>query len=240
MKKENILFAIAGIFLGFFGGFFLANKLNRQATAQVSNAQVSTNNPPFLNQQTQAADIKDPHPPTAQTGKPLPEVAEKIDKARNEPTNFDAQIDAGNLYVRIKGTEKAEEFFDRAAQLNPKGFENTVKLGNGYFDAARYEKAEKWYALALAEKPADTNVRTDLGITFVERAAPDYDRAIKEFQKVLETNPKFEPAIYNLGIAYFKNGDRAQAENFLSQLEAITPQSSATEKLRQIISGNSQ
>lgn len=239
MKKENILFAVAGIFLGFFGGFFLANKLNRQATAQTAGAQTAaTNNPPFLNQQTQAADIKEAHPPTngaAQTGKPLPEVAEKIDKARNEPTNFDAQIDAGNLYLRIKGTDKAEEFFDRAAQLNPKEFDALVKVGNGFFDAGKYEKAEKWYSLALEKKSGDTNVRTDLGITFVERAAPDYDRAIREFQTVLQTDSKFEPAIYNLGVAYFKKGDRAEAEKFLARLEASNPQSAATEKLRQIL-----
>lgn len=240
MKKENILFAAVGILLGFFGGFYLANTLNRRETAKADAAQVSTSKPPFLNQQTQAADIKEPHPQTgaATQGKPLPEVAEKIDKARNEPDNFDAQIDAGNLYLRIKGTDKAEEFFDRAAQTNPKQFDGIVKLGNGYFDAGKFEKAEKWYLSALDKKPEDANVRTDLGITFVERDAPEYDRAIKEFQTVLQTNPKFEAAIYNSGIAYFKKGDRARAEGFLSQLEALNPQSAATEKLRQIISQN--
>lgn len=239
MKKENILFAIAGIFLGFFGGFFLANTLNRRETVQQTAAPISTANPSSLNK-TQAADIKEAHPPTsgaAQTqGKPLPEVAEKIDRAKNEPTNFDAQIEAGNLYLRIKGTDRAVEFFDRAAQLNPKAFDAVVKLANGFFDAAQYEKAEKWYLAALLRKSGDENVRTDLGITFVERAAPDYDRAIKEFQTVLGTNPKFEPALYNLGIAYFKKGDRAEAAKFLTQLEQINPQSSATAKLRQIIS----
>lgn len=237
MKKENILFAVAGIFLGFFGGFFLANSLNRREISQQNTVAQSPTTPPFLNKQTQtAADIKDSHP--AAQGKPLPEVAEKIDRARNEPNNFDAQIQAGNLYLQIKGTDKAQEFFDRAAALNPKDFDSLVKVGNGFYDAGKYEKAEKWYLQALEKKPDDINVRTDLGITFVERGAPDFDRAIKEFQTALETNPKFEPAICNLGIAYFRKGERAQAEKFLSQLEAINPQGQATEKLRQIISRN--
>jgi len=235
MKKENVLFAVAGILLGFFGGFFLANTLNRRETLQQSAATIPTN-PPFLNQQTQAADIKEQRPATQ--GRALPEVAEKIDLARNEPDNFDAQIQAGNLYLQIKGLERAQEFFDRAAQLNPKEFESVVKIGNGYFDAGKYEKAEKWYVQALEKKPDDVNVRTDLGITFVERGEPDYDRAVKEFQTALESNPKFEPAIYNSGIAFVKKGDRAQAEKFLSQLDDINPQGQAAGRLRRYISEN--
>jgi D-alanyl-lipoteichoic acid acyltransferase DltB (MBOAT superfamily) len=39
MKKENILFAVVGLFIGFFGGFLLANNLNRNAVAQTDAAQ---------------------------------------------------------------------------------------------------------------------------------------------------------------------------------------------------------
>lgn len=235
MKKENILFAVVGIFAGFFAGFYLANNLNKRAMSQlnaVSAKNSGATNSPFLGGQTQAADIKPSQP--AQ-GKPLPEVAEKIDKAASEPNNFDAQMQAGNLYVQIKGTDKAREFFDRAARLNPKEYENFVKLGNAYFDIGQFEQAEKWYLEALNKKPQDLNVRTDLGITFVERGAPDYDRAVKEFQTALETNPKFEPALYNLGVAYAKKHEAAQVENIIARLEEVNPQSQLAEKLRQFV-----
>ena len=233
MKKENILFAVVGIFIGFFGGFYLANSINK---SEISKQNISPNstNAPSRNQQTQAVDIKENQPPT---GKPLPEVSEKLDKAKNEPNNFDAQIQAGNMYLQIKGLEKAGEFFDKAAQLNPKEYENIVKLGNAYFDSGKFEKAEKWYQQALEKKPDDINVRTDLGITFVEREKPDFDRAVKEFQTALQTNPKFEPTLYNLGIAYFKKGDTAQANKVLSQLEEINAQSPVAVKLRNALSG---
>ncbi len=235
MKKENILFAIVGIFAGFFAGFYLANSLNKRETSQ-QNASLARNaatNPPFLNGQTQAADIKPSQP--AQ-GKPLPEVAEKLDKATSEPNNFDVQMQAGNLYLQIKGMDKAREFFDRAARLNPKEYENFVKLGDAYFDIGQFEQAEKWYLEALNKKPEDLNVRTDLGITFVERETPDYDRAVKEFQTALETNPEFEPALYNLGIAYAKKGEAAQTEKIIAQLEEINPQGRLAERLRQAVS----
>jgi len=237
MKKENILFAVVGLFLGFFGGFYLANSINKREISQL-NISPGTSVPPFQNQQTQAADIKENLPslsPATATGKALPEVSEKLDKARNEPNNFDAQIQAGNMYLQIKGFEKAQEFFDKAEQLKPTEHENIVKLGNGFFDSGKFEKAEKLYALALEKKPGDINVRTDLGITFVEREKPDLNRAIKEFQIALQTNPKFEPALYNLAIAHFKKGDVEQAGKMLSQLETINPQSSLVTRLRQIL-----
>ncbi len=232
MKKENILFAVVGLFIGFFGGFFLANNLNRNAVTQ-ANAVQNPADAPFLNQQKQsAADIKEAAPAN---GKPLPEVSEKLDKAGSEPHNFDAQMQAGNLYLQIKGVDKAQEFFDKAAQLNPKDYDKIVRLGNGYFDIQKFEKAEKWYEQAIAQKSDDVNVRTDLGITFVEREKPDLDRAIKEFQAALQTNPKFEPAIYNLAIAFYKKGDGAQVDKSLSQLKEINPQSQLAQRLQQII-----
>ena len=230
MKKENILYGIAGLIVGLIVGFFAANKINRNETPPPV-AQVQTN-APFTKQQTQSSDIKE----TTAQGKPLPEVSEKLDKAKNELNNFDAQMQAGNLYVKIKAFDKAQEFFNRAEQINPTDYEKIVQLGNGFFDTEKFEKAEKWYEQALAKKPDDVNVRTDLGITFVEREKPDLDRAIKEFQTALQTNPKHEPTLYNLGIAYFKKGNFEEAQKVLGQLETVNPQGQLGERLRQIIS----
>ncbi len=229
--QKNILYGIAGLIVGLIVGFFAANKINRNEIPSPSVAQVQTN-APFANPQTQSSDIKEPAP----QGKPLPEVSEKIDKAKNEPNNFDAQMQAGNLYVKIKAFDKAQEFYNRAEQINPSDYEKIVQLGNGFFDAGKFEKAEKWYEKALAKKPDDVNVRTDLGITFVEREKPDLDRAVKEFQTSLETNPNHEPTLYNLGIAYFKKDNLDEAQKVLSRLETINPQGQLGERLRQIIS----
>jgi tetratricopeptide (TPR) repeat protein len=74
-----------------------------------------------------------------------------------------------------------------------------------------------------------------LGITFVERSAPDFDRAVSEFQASLKTNPKHEPTLYNLGAAYFKQGNTAEANKILAELEAVNPNSQLVGRLRQII-----
>ncbi|MGI8787508.1 MAG: tetratricopeptide repeat protein [Pyrinomonadaceae bacterium] len=230
--NKNILFGIGGLLIGLFIGFFVANRINQTAPQA---ALQTPANAPFLNQQIPNASVKDQ---SATQGGMLPGVSETLDQAKNEPNNFEAQIKAGDLYARIKGFDKAAAFYEQANKIKPDDYATIVKIGNAYFDAGQYEKAENWYEQALAKKADDVNVRTDLGITFVERENPDYDRAIKEFQTSLQTNPKHEPTLYNLGIAYFKKGNLEEANKILTQLEAINPQSPLAEKLRQKISQN--
>ena len=228
MNRNNFLFGIGGIIVGLTIGFFIANSINRNEIAQASPAQTA----PLQNQQVPNILVKDQ---PASSGAMLPDVSAVIDKAANEPTNFDAQIKAGDLYQQIKGFDKAAAFYEQAQKLKTDDYDLIVKLGNTYFDARQFEKAAEWYEQALARKADDTNVRTDLGITFVERANPDFDRAVKEFETSLKSNPKHEPTLYNLGAAYFKKGNKEEANKILLQLEAVNPNSQLVGKLRKVI-----
>lgn len=230
MKKENILFIILGISIGFFGGFFLANNLNRNAVVQPSAGQTSPGSASQI-PQTQVADIKESQKQAAM----MPEIAQTLETADKEPNNFAAQIKAGDMYAKIQKFDEAVGFYEKASRINPEDYETIIKTGNTYFDSKQFDKAQKWYLQAIEKKPADINVRTDLGITFVESQSPDLDRAIKEFQTALQTNPTYEPTLYNLGIAYFKKNDLQQAQKILSQLETSNPQSRLVGRLKQVL-----
>jgi tetratricopeptide (TPR) repeat protein len=218
------------LFIGFFIGFFVSNNLNRNAGLPPNPAPPP--NAPLLNQQTQVASVKEP------TGAMMGDVTATLEKAQKEPENFDAQIKAGSMYAQIQRADKALEFFNAAAALKPTEYEKIVLLGNSFFDIREFEKAEPFYLQALEKKPEDSDVRTDLGITFVERKSPDYDRAIKEFQTALALNPKQEATLYNLSVAYFKKGDPANALKYSGQLEQANPNSQLVNRLKQIISTN--
>ncbi len=228
MNKQNILFGIIGLIVGSVIGFFAANSINRNSQQIILENQP---NAPFQNQQIQTVSVKEQ---PMQSGM-LPDIVATLDKAKTEPNNFDAQMKAGDVYLQIKGFDKAVEFYEQAHRIKPEDYETIVKLGNTYFDFRKFEEAGKWYEQALSKKSNDTNVRTDLGITFVERENPDLDRAIKEFQTSLQTNPKHEPTLYNLGAAYFKKGNKDEANKILTQLEAINPQSQLVDRLQQIM-----
>ncbi|HEY0426631.1 MAG TPA: tetratricopeptide repeat protein [Pyrinomonadaceae bacterium] len=233
MNKNYFLFGAGGLVIGLIIGFIAANTINRNAFTQPTTAaqNVPISNAPFLNSQPNSA------VQTTQSGM-LAQVNETLEKAKNEPDNFDAQVKAGDMYAQIQKFDKAAEFYEKAHKIKPDDYQTIVNIGNTFFDSKQFESAEKWYSEALAKNPDDVNVRTDLGVTFVERANPDFDRAAREFETSLQKNPRHEPTLYNLGIAYFKKGNSEEAQKTLQQLETINPQSQLATRLRQIISQN--
>ena len=227
MSKENILFVVIGLLGGFIVGFFFANSVNQGA--MLSGVPASTQS---------AAGLPSGHPAingAGSSGGSIPEVQAAIDKAKQNPDDFDAQIKAAELYYQIQRFEGSIEFLKRANELQPENYDVMVNLGNTYFDAGKYEDAEKTYAKALAKKPDDLNVRTDMGLTFVFRDKPDYDRAIKEFNQVLDADPDHIQALQNLTVAYTKKSDRSNANATVARLEKVDAGNGALSKLKEEI-----
>ncbi len=224
MNKENILFGIIGLLAGLIIGFVATNSINR-GTVNNSASQ------PTMGQPNQPGGMPNQSGQTAA----MPAVAEAIDKADKNPNDVDSQMKAGEMFARINNFEKAIPYFEKAAQLKPNDFQILVILGNTNFDSRKWEDAQKWYEKALAIKKDDISVRTDLGITFVERDKPDYDRAIKEFQTSLTIDPKHEPTLYNLALAQFKKGDVQAAQATKAKL---TSNPELAKKLEAALSSN--
>lgn len=212
----------AGMAIGFFAGFYVANHLNRTANDNAVDGGPASRNLP----QTQSASIKEPSAPA------LPGIGEALDAAKNRRDDFDAQVAAGEIYLRIENLNVAAEYFDKAAAIGAKTRPQTIKLANGFFDVRQYEKAAGLYEKALAEDTNDVAARTDLGITYVQRASPDYDRAIREFETSLRIDPKHEATLYNLAYALQKKGDTVSGRKYFEKLREINPQSPLVDRLR--------
>ncbi|HYO63238.1 MAG TPA: tetratricopeptide repeat protein [Pyrinomonadaceae bacterium] len=227
MTKENILFAVCGVLLGFIVGFFFANSVNQSAAA------------PRAAQQPGAATGSLPpgHPDvSAQEQAARQAASESARKARETPDDFDAQMRAAEDSYRAGDVDDSLSFLLRANQLRPDDQAVVVALGNVNYDADRFETAEKWYTAALMKDPNNVNVRTDLGLTFLLRRQPDVDRAIAEFRRSLERDPRHELALQNLVVALKRKGDLGEARATLAKLEGINPSNSALPMLRQEVS----
>lgn len=229
MNKQNILYGIIGLLAGFIIGFFFANGINRNAARQPASSQTGISG--NLQMQT-SADIKEA-PNNGGGGAMMPEVTQTLKKAEDEPNNFEAQMQAGLMYLRIQNTEKAAEYFQRAVNARKDTFEDLTALGNAFFDIRNFEEAEKWYTLALEKNPDDVNVRTDLGSTFIERPQPDLNRAIKEYRTSLSKEPAHESTLYNLALAQMRNGDSQGAQETFNQLQNVNPNSPLIPKLKE-------
>ncbi len=68
-------------------------------------------------------------------------------------------------------------------------------------------------------KPADVDVRTDLGLTYFLTDPPEYDRAVAEFQKSLQGNPKHEKTLQVMAQTLLAQNKVAEAEKFVARLK---------------------
>lgn len=224
MNKENLLFVVIGFLCGAVTGFIFANSINQRDTMMTPGTTAKNSALPADHLSGQNM-----------TGGSLPEVVAAIELAKKEPDNFEAQLKAGELYYQIQRFDGAIEFLDRANKLRPENREVMVHLGNALFDVGKYADAANWYLSALEKNANDVNVRMDLGLTFILREPPDYDRAIKEFRDALELDPKHPQTLQNLTVAYTKKGDAAEAGKILAMLEALDPAGTSVPLLREEI-----
>jgi len=232
MNKENILFGVVGLLAGLIIGFMFANSVNQKGvTAQTADMRLNSNMPA-----DHPAVPPGSTPPGGTQGAMTPEVAAAIEKAKAAPEDFDAQIKAADLFYQIGRFDDAITYLKTANKLKPDDREVIVHLGNANFDGEHYQEAEKWYVAALAKKGDDVAVRTDLGLTFVFRDPPNYDRAIQEFTQSLQTDPNHIQTLQNLTVAYTKKGDSAKANATLAKLEGVDPKNTAIAKLKEDIS----
>lgn len=220
--KKTLIFGFGGLVLGLVIGFTTANSLNQRSLASTVGGKDD-----FAPAQTADGKVS----PDEQR-KVMLEAQAVIEKAKQETDNFEAQMNAGQLFEKIGRFDGAIEYFKRANQLKPDDYDTIVKLGNASFDANHFEEAKRWYSAALERKADDINVRTDLGLTYLIGVPSDLDRAIKEFQRSLATDPNHPVTLQNLTVAYIKKGDPTNAKAALDRFEALNPANPAVVKLR--------
>lgn len=226
MKKENILYSIIGVLLGFIVGFMFANATNERGYAARQSGAAA-------GQQQPQPGLPPNHPPIeGVSGPSAAEVEAAAKLAAERPEDFEAQVRAAEQLYAAHRYEEASKTFARANQLRPEDFDVLVGLGNTNFDAEKFDVAERWYVAALKQQPDNVNVRTDLGLTFFFREPRDIERAVREFRASLEREPRHVQTLQNLTVALIAKGDATEARAILSRLESASPQNPALVRLR--------
>ena len=152
MTRDNLLFVIIGILLGFIGGFLLAGNITQREAAQRAMPMTAPG----------SQNLPQDHPPigstqqaSGQSGQMLETVQLAIKKARENPNDFDAQLTAAKMYYQIQRLEPAIEYLLAANKIKPTDFDTLAMLGVANLDAGHFDAAEKWYKAALQKKPDD-------------------------------------------------------------------------------------
>src|ERR1700752_291629 len=132
MNRENLLFAVIGVLLGFIVGFMFASSMSQK----VAQTQMAAQNLPADHPPVGAQNAGDP---AAQREQVMAQIA----KARNEPTNFEAQMTAAQLYYQIQRYDQAIEFLLKANQLKPTDYDAVSALAVVNLDAGHYDQDER-------------------------------------------------------------------------------------------------
>lgn len=224
MNKKTLALSLIAVFISFLGGFLLANALNKNELNTL---------------RSDVEKLKNSRNAESSNGSEITlsdeELRHKISEADQNPTNTAVQRGLGLALYRYALIKQDSEILSDVARLlmrsyekDPNDFEVTTALGNVYFDIGyfkkddeNFQKAREFYAKALKQKPNDADVRTDFGLTYFLLNTPENEKAIAEFQKSLQINPKHEKTLQVISQALLAENKFEEAEKYISKLKQV-------------------
>jgi tetratricopeptide (TPR) repeat protein len=235
--SKNLLLCALGIVLGFIVGFLITNAITKPG-AQVAQARpvaAGGGEARPLGPDQMEGELPPGHPevPGGGAGAAASTSAEAqgaMDKADRAPKDFQAQLNAANVFYGLQDYDKSALYLDRALKLKSNDFDALVLMGNTKYDARDFNAAATFYERALSVKPDSPDVRTDLGNTYFNRG--DYERAVAEYRKSIAIDPGHVNSWRNIAAASLQKGDKATATEAVEQLTRLAPQNPETEAFR--------
>ncbi len=174
MRKDSVVFGVAGIFFGLLVGWIIGSQ---QATG------VAPAPAPASAQQAQAA-------PAAQAPPPFDESAAaalKVTAERN-PTDAETRVQLGDMYFDGERYPEAVKWYEAALKVNPKHVNASTDLGIAYYYSNQPDRALAQFDRSLALDPRHSKTLLNQGIVRAF-AKQDLAGAEKAWQRVLDVAP---------------------------------------------------
>jgi len=219
MNRDSLLFSLVGVGFGLFFGFVFASWANQRAVAP----------------REAGGGDQLPSNAVADQSRMRTAAEEAAKRARENPDDYEAQMDAAETNYRAERFDDSLGFLLRANELQPTNLNPVVALGHVNADAGNFKAAEKWFTAALVKSADDADVRADLGRVLLLQKPPDYPRAVAEFRRVLQRDERHEPSLQFLAFALAKQGEVQEARSTLARLEAANPNNAVIPRLREEI-----
>jgi len=205
VNKDNLIFAVFGILVGFISGYLMHEV-------------VSSRQPPRLTPELRAQIAVGEDPRAAAEG------GEAGAPAANPGMGGGAAgAPAGPSMEQIQALKARVE-------KNPDDAEAVLALANLNFDIRQWERAQELYVHYLKLHPADPDVLTDLGISY--RESQKFDEALARFKEARKLAPEHWQSYYNeVVVLAFDLKRYDEADRVLAELQRLQPSNPEVTKL---------
>jgi predicted Zn-dependent protease len=155
----------------------------------------------------------------------------------SHPTNR-ARIERTTELAR---TRYAKEIAERKLAVNTQEFmrrtrELVVQTGKLDFEGKHFESAAAMFEKASRVDPRDPEPHHYLGrIALETQGAGGVDRAIGHFEEATRADDKYAPAFRDLGLAYYRKGERPNAVTAFERYLALDPNANDAARIKQSI-----
>ncbi len=123
--------------------------------------------------------------------------------------------------------------FQHVLEQDPKNVDAIRGVANVHYDREEHKEAIPYYERYLALRPDDLSARTDLGTMYLY--AGDPTRAVATYRDVLQRDPKFLQAHYNLAVTQHQQGDDAAALEELHTARGLATDEGARKQIDDMI-----
>jgi len=165
--RTNVSLAIIGVVVGLVCGFKLANWQYRHAQGaalQNSVAQANSRMPQARSTNTESSQNLTPE----QREQMINQVKLIIQKAKNNPDDVEAQLEAADQFIQISRPDEAMQFLDQAAKANPDDPRTLHGYGIAYSMKGQFEEAITAARRSLELNPNDPRVEMLLAAAFIQ------------------------------------------------------------------------
>jgi cytochrome c-type biogenesis protein CcmH/NrfG len=180
MRKDSLLFLIAGFAVGF-GIFYFWTK-NREP--QIVSATFARLELPTAQSQQPMVSPDASRPPVN-----MAEVQALQDKIRQNPNDYDSLVALGNIHFDQRNYSQAVDLYKTALTIRD-DIDVRTDLGTMLFYSDRFDEAMTELNKVLAVNPTHGQALFNLAVVQLH-GKKDSQAALKTWEKLLATNPNF-------------------------------------------------
>jgi len=194
MSRDNIVYTACGLLLGLvIGSFLLGPKLARSKLAGPDQIPSSTSAAPAPESAAMPA-----APSGGAASSPMEQVRQQLEMLKKQiaqnPNDFDALVQLGNMYMDVSKFPQAIEYFNRALAVREEPSVRT-DLGICYKQSGQMQQARDAFQRVASEQPDQWQAIYNLAI--VDGEMKDYTAARAELVKLKQMRPD-DPQVVKL------------------------------------------